>query len=118
VLELRALERAALEVVLGRRRLREERPDGCELLFVGDVRRGGDREVAVVEVLTRARERQRLDRLRGRTHERDEVGVSRRRDDLPVAEGHGVDAVCGLDGVTAEHGYPDRLSHEDETLSA
>ena len=86
----------------------------CELLVVGEVRRRRDREVAVVQVLTRARERQRLDRLRRRAHERDEVRVSGGCDHLPVLDGHGVHAVCGLDGLAAEHRYPDRLSHEEE----
>ena len=117
MLQLRALERPAFEVVLGGWRLREERLDGLELLGVGEVRRRRDREVPVVEVLTRARERQGLDRLRGRAHERDEVGVSGRRDDLAVPDGYCVHAVLGLDGLAAEHRYPDRLSHE-ETLSA
>ena len=66
---------------------------------------------------TRARERQGLDRLRGRAHERDEVRIPGGRDDLAVPDGHGVHAVLGLDGLAAEHRYPDRLSHE-ETLSA
>ena len=95
----------------------QERLDGLELLGIGEVRRRRDREVSVVEVLTRARERQGLDRLRGRAHERDEVGISGRRDDLAVPDGNCVHAVLGLDGLAAEHRYPDRLSHE-ETLSA
>src|SRR5512132_2114020 len=116
VLELRALEGAALEVVLGRRRLREERPDRLELGVVRQMRGRGDREVAVIQVLTRARERQRLDRLRGRAHERDEVWVSGGCDHLPVLDGHSVHPVCGLDGLATQRRYPDRLSHEAGTL--
>src|SRR5262245_22431486 len=118
VLQLRALERPAFEIVLGRRRLGEETADGCELFIVGEVGCRGDRQVAVVQVLARARDRHGLDRLRGGAHERDEVRVARRCDELALLDGYCVHAVSGLDGLAAEHRYPDRLSHADETLSA
>ena len=52
-----ALLKAELEVVLGRGRLREQRADGGDLVRRGAVGRGRDREVALVEVCARPRER-------------------------------------------------------------
>ncbi len=116
MLELRALEGTAFEVVLGRRRLGQERLDGRELRLVGEVRGRGDRQVAVVQVLTRACEGLRLDRLRGRAHEGDEAGIAGRGHDLAVLDRNGVHAVHRLDGLATLRGYPDRLSHEEESL--
>ena len=92
-------------------------PHGRELLVVGQVRGRRDRELAVVEVVARARERQRLD---GFADERRNVTarVARRRDDLAVPHGDRVHAVARLDGRRPARGYPDRLSHEDGALSA
>ena len=80
--------------------------DGRELRLVGQVRGRGDREVALVEVLTRARERLGLDRLRGGAHERDEARVAGRRDDLAVPNGDRVHAVHRLDGLAAAARLP------------
>ena len=61
-------------------------------------------------------ERQRLDRLRRRAHERDEPAVAGFRDDCAVPDGDRVDGVPSLDDLPAPDGYRDRLSHEDGTL--
>ena len=76
VLERRRLG-AALELVLGRGRLREQAADRGELLGRGEVRGGRDRDLLRRQVVARADERQRLERLRRRA----EVGdpVRRRR---------------------------------------
>src|SRR5438128_1052306 len=68
--------RPALQLALDRRRLREQRTHGCELLVVGEVRGGRDREIAIVHVVSRTGERDRLQRLGGRPHERHNAGVS------------------------------------------
>ena len=109
---------AALELVLLGGRLGEQRPDRADLLRVGQMRRGGDRQLTVVEVGPRTDDRQRLDRLRRRPHERDEPAVARFRDDSAVPDRDRVDGVPSLDDVPAADGYRDRLSHEDGTLSA
>ena len=108
----RVADEPALELVLGRRRLREQRAHGLERLRPGEVRRGGDREVAVVEIVARARERQRLERLRRRAHEGDERRVAGRRHDGAVAHRDGVHAVDRLDQAAAAHDYADRAHAE------
>jgi len=59
---------AALELVFAGGRPFEERTDGVELRRFRPVRGAGDRELALREVVTRAHERERLERLRGRAH--------------------------------------------------
>src|SRR5205085_10390816 len=60
-----ALLEAELEVVLGRRGLREQPSDRLDLLRLGTVGSGRDRDVLVVELVARANRRQCLERLRG-----------------------------------------------------
>jgi len=52
VLEARRLG-AALELVVGGRSLREQGPHRGELIWAGEVRRGGDRQVSFVQIVAR-----------------------------------------------------------------
>ncbi len=104
-----ALLGAALEVVLLGAGLAEQRADGLDVHRLAAVRGRRDRDVAVVEVVARAHELERLERLRGRAQERDERRLAGGGDDLAVLVGDGVDAVHGLDDPAAAHGYADRL---------
>ena len=79
------------------------------------MRGGGDREVALVEVVAGPRERQRLERLRGRAHEREEARLPGGLDHAPVLHGDGVHAVARLDDLATPHGYADRV-HEQGNL--
>ena len=72
VLERRRL-RPALELVLVRRRLREQAAHGGELLGPGEVGGGRDRDLLVGEVVARPHERERLERLGRRAQEGDEA---------------------------------------------
>ena len=56
----------------------------------GEVRRGGDRDLFRRQVVTRADERKRLERLRRRTEIRDEAGIPRLLDHLAVAHHDGM----------------------------
>ena len=99
----------ALELVLLGRRLREQAPHGGELLGRSEVRRRGDRDLLRRQVVARADERQRLERLRRRTQERDEVRVAGLLDDRAVAHGNRVDHVPRLDDLAAPDGDNDRI---------
>src|SRR5262245_16849151 len=57
--------RTAFELALLRRSLRQEGAHGRELISIGEVRGRCDREVAIVDVVARPGERNRLQRLRG-----------------------------------------------------
>ena len=70
---------SGLEVGLGRGRVCEERAHGVELLRQRPVRGAGDRELAVVDVGSRAGERQRLERLRRRAEKGEEARRRRPR---------------------------------------
>ena len=104
-----ALLQADLELVLGRGRLRQQRADGGDLVVGGAVRRRGDREVAVVEVVAGAGQRQRLDRLGRGAHEAGERAVSGLRDDDAVLHRHRVHPVPGLHGAAATDLDDDRV---------
>ena len=79
------------------------------------MRGGRDRELCRLEVVARARESERLERLRRRAHERDELGVTGRLDHAPVRDGDGVDAVARLEGAAAHDADVDRV-HQAATL--
>ena len=111
--EPRAVLEAALELVLGRGRLGEERADGLELVRKGHVRRRCDGQVPLLQVVARPGERQRLQRLGRRAQVADETGVAGGRDDLPVADRDRVDEVDGLDGRPAADDYPERLQESE-----
>ena len=105
----RAVLDAALELVLRGRRLREQRLHRLELIRPGEVGGRRDREVAVVEVLARPGDRQRLERLRRGAEVADESGFAGRCDDGAVPHRDRMDEVHGLDDWAAPHDYPERL---------
>jgi DNA-binding transcriptional ArsR family regulator len=99
----------ALELVLRRRRLREQAPDGGQLFGGGEVRRGGDRDLLARQVVARTDERERLERLRRRTEIRDATGVARLLDHLAVSHHDGMDDVGRLDDSAPPHDHLDRV---------
>ena len=103
-----ALLDPALELPLARGRVGEEPADGVELRRLRPVRGARDRELAQVEVVAGAHERQRLDRLRRGAQEGDEPRVARLLDDRAVAPSDRVDSVPGLDDRAATHHDLDR----------
>ncbi len=105
----RAVWRAELEVVHGGGRLREQCADGGDLVVGRAVGRGGDREVAAVEVVAGAGDRQRLDRLRRGAHEAGEVRLPGLGDHSPVPHGNRVHPVHRLDDPVAAHLDDDRV---------
>ena len=107
--------RARFEVGLGCVRLREQRPDDLELLGPGEMRGARDRDLAVVEIGTRADERERLDRLGGGAEEDEQPRIAGLGNDLPVADGDGVHGVHRLDDAAADHLDLDRIGHSRET---
>jgi len=100
---------AALELVLIRRRTSKQTADSRQLGLVGEVRGGGDREVAVADVVARPRQWDCLQRLGRRAHQSDEAGVASRRDDFTVTDGNSVDAMPRLDDLAAADGDDQRL---------
>ncbi len=89
----RVAVRAALELVLAGGSACEQGPDRRELLGQRQVRGAGDRELLFLELRQGAGQRQRLDRLGRRAHERDERAVTRFGDDGAVLDRDGVHAV-------------------------
>jgi len=106
-----SLLEAELEVVLGRVGLGEEGSRGRQLLRGGAVRRAGDRDVLVGQVVSRPDERQRLDRLAARAHEAHEPGIARLLHDRPVPNGHRVHPVHRLDDPVPANFDDQRLGH-------
>ena len=98
----------ALELPLAPRCVGEEPPNRVELRRLRLVRRARDRELAQVEVVAGAHERQSLDRLRRGAQEGDEPRVARLLDDRAVAPRDRVDSVPGLDDRAATHHDFDR----------
>ena len=98
-----ALLRAELELVFGGRGLGEECSDGGDLIVGRPVGRGGDREIAVVEVAACPCERERLDRLRRGAKEAGERGVAGLGDNRSVAHGDRVHPMHRLDDPGAAH---------------
>src|SRR5204863_3867540 len=74
-----------------------------------------DREVAAVEVLARARDRQRLKRLGGGAEVRDEAGVAGRRDHAALPHSHGVHEVHRFHDRATTDDYPERLQRGERT---
>lgn len=99
----------ALELVLARGRLREQRPYGVQLLGAGEVRGRRDGKVPLVEVFARACEGKRLQRLRGRAHERDERRVADRDQHLLFADSDRMHPVRGLDRSAPADGHEEGL---------
>ena len=91
------------------RRLREQAPHGGELLGGGEVRGGGDRDLLRRQVVARAHERQRLERLRRRAEERDEAGIARLLDHLAVAHHDRMHDVDRLDDAAPPDDHLDRV---------
>ena len=98
VLEPRRL-RPALEVVLGRLGALEQHAHRGELFGQRQVRRRGDRELPRIEVVVRARERERLEGLRRRAEEALQPGIARGLDDPAVLHRNGVHPVRRLNDV-------------------
>jgi hypothetical protein len=109
---------ATLQLLLGGRRLREEGANGGDLIFVGEVRSGSDREVAVVQVLARPGERQCLERLRRRAEETDQRRVACDSDDVGAVDGDGMHMVPRLDYAATADDYAERIRHGDGRVSA
>ena len=110
VLDPAAVHRATLEVVLGGSGAREELADGRQLLGPCVVRGRGDGDVLLGEVVVRADEEKRLDRLGGRAHERDESGVATllgKRSSRVDASG--VNAMARLGHPASDDGYCERI---------
>jgi len=104
-----------LEVLLGRGSLREQTPDGLDLLRLRTVGSRRDRDLFVVEVVPGANERKRLERLRRGAQRGEECGVASLGDDGPVLDRDRVHEVDGLDERPPVHGYADRI-HEAGSL--
>src|SRR5439155_27293564 len=68
--------RPALELVLVRRRLGQQRAHGRELRIVGEVGRRCERKIALVEVDPGTRHGDRLKRLRRGAHEGDQARIA------------------------------------------
>ena len=84
---------AALEVLLRRRRDSEDAPDGGDLLGRREMRGARERDQLVVQLRARADDRERLERLRGRAEEGDELGVAGDELDPAIAHDDRVDDV-------------------------
>ena len=95
--------RAAREILLGRRRHREQAPDNGELLRRGAVRGAEQGDLLVVEVRPGAYDGQCLQRLRRRAQVRDQPRLAGSELDPAVADGDGVNNVPRLDDVSARH---------------
>jgi hypothetical protein len=93
--------RPALEIVLFGAGLREEAPNGLELIRSVEMRRARDRHLGVVEIRPRAYERKSLERLRRAAEERDELRVPGRRDDRSAFDGDSVHTMLCLHRVAA-----------------
>jgi hypothetical protein len=100
---------AALELVLARRRLREQASDRIELSRHREVRRGRDRDLLRAQVVAGEHDRDRLERLGRRAEKRDQCRVPRLLDDRAVADGDRVHDVHRLVHDTTTDDYPQRL---------
>jgi hypothetical protein len=108
---------ADLELLLRRGSLGQQPPDGLDLFRLGAMGSRRDRDVCVVQVVARAHERQRLERLGRRAQRRDQLAVARLGDDLAIPYGNGVYEVDRLHERSAPHGYADRV-HEARRVFA
>ncbi len=93
--------RPAFELLLGRRRFREQAPHRLELLGAREVRRARDRDLRAGEVHAGTHERERLDRLRRAAEVGDEQRIARGPDHRSVPNGDGVHDVACLDELAA-----------------
>ena len=100
---------ATLELVLPGRRLCQQAPHRGKLLGGGEVRRGSDRDLLGRQVVARANQRQRLERLRSRAEIRDAAGIARLLDHLAVAHRDRVHDVDRLDDVAPPDDHLDRV---------
>ena len=75
------------------------------------MRRARDRDQLVVQLRTSAHHRERLDGLRRRAEEGDELGVTRHEDAALPFDDHGVHPVSRFDDVAAGGTNGDRLRH-------
>ena len=105
----------ALEVVLGRGRVGEDAANDSELLRGRPVRGAEERDLLVVEIGQRPDDGQRLERLRRRAEERDELRVASSELDLPATHRDRMDEVPGLDEVATCHLDDDRRSHRSRS---
>src|SRR5439155_19526383 len=94
-----------LEIVDARARAREHLAHRVELRRLRAMRRAGDRDLVVVEVVVALDEGDRLDRLGRRAQVADELWVA---ESLAVRRDR-VHPVDRLDDVPPPHGYPDRV---------
>ena len=106
--------RPALELVLARRRTREQPADRRQLRLVGEVRGGGNRQVAVADVVARPRQRDRLQRLGRGAHQRHQRGIARRGDHGAVPHGDRVHAMPCFHDLAAADGDCQRLDGAEE----
>jgi hypothetical protein len=98
-----------LEVVLRRRRVREDPVHDRELLGRRAMGRADERQLLVVEIRSRPRDGKRLDRLRRGAEIRDEPRIARGELDPPVANGDRVHYVSCLDDVAARYLHDERF---------
>jgi hypothetical protein len=112
-----AVLRPELEVGLGRRRLLQQAAGSLELRRLRAMRRAGDRELHLGDVVALAGKGQRLERFRGRAVQRDEARIAGRLCDPAVLDDDRVDTVRSLHQRPAPHGYADR-AHGEESLDA
>ncbi len=82
------------------------------------MRRARDRDQLVVQLRASAHERERLDGLRGRAEEGDELGVARDEDAAISLDDHGVHAVSRFDEIAAADEDGDRLRHVADSSRA
>ena len=101
--------RTALELVLLGGSLREQAAHRGELLRRGEVRRGGDRDLLRRQIVPRPHERQRLERLRGRTQERDAVRIAGLLDDRAILDDDRVHGVRRFDDGASPNDHLDRV---------
>jgi hypothetical protein len=106
-----------LEVVLGRRSLRQQPSYGLDLLRLGTMGSRRDRDVLVVEVAPGANERQRLEGLRRGAERGEQDGIAGLCDDSAILHRDRVHDVLGFHERPPVHGYADWI-HEAGSVSA
>jgi hypothetical protein len=78
------------------------------------MRGGRDRELARIEIVVGASERQRLDRLRRGAQKGEDAGIAGRGYELTVANGRGMHVMLGLDEAFAADDDLERLHRPRE----
>src|SRR5439155_9901568 len=89
-----------------------------ELSRIGVLHSARDSDFKLLEIVSHADNRHRLDRLRSGAQEGHEARIAGDRDDRATPKGDGVDAVDGLDDPAATHGYADRVDGQNPSLLA